>query len=198
MTRNAKYKLEPRYGTPPDYVEMARTALGGRIELDPMSEAIFNSVVGAERIWTAEDDCFRQDFTCETMLLNAAGGLVVRAWQRMVSEWSKGNVGRAVWIGFNLEQLSILADEAMHPLDFSLLITRKRIDFLSAELQPITRQVSWIDEPIADIDAELRPSGSPSNANYIVGLGIDPGLFETAFSGRGRFNHGKHAVRRAA
>lgn len=174
---NARHsKATPRWGTPTDYVEMARTALGGRIELDPMSEPLFNETVRAERIWTEQDDCFKQLWRCETMLINPAGGLVVDAWQRLVGDWIDGEVSRAVWIGFSVEQLNLLADHTTHPMDFSFLLTRKRISFVRHD----------------------GYQGAPGHANYVVGLGIDRDHFERSFAGRGRFSHGRHAVRRAA
>lgn len=166
-------KATARWGTPVEYVEMARAALGGRIELDPMSEAGFNEVVKAERYFREQDDCFRSGWICETMLLNPAGGLVVEAWHKLLAEYELGAVKRCVWIGFSVEQLNLLASERLHPFDFSLLLTRKRISFV--------RHDGYV--------------GSPGHANYVVGLGIAVGLFESAFAGRGRFHHGRMAVR---
>lgn len=177
---NARHsKATPRWGTPPEYIDMARTALGGRIELDPMSEPAFNTVVRADRFYTEQDDGLVRDWTCETMLINPAGGFVVHAWERLIGATALGSVKRAVWIGFSVEQLNLLADHDAHPLDFSLLLTRKRISFV--------RHDGYV--------------GAPGHANYVVGLGIDPTLFESAFSGRGRFHHGRyatHLARRAA
>lgn len=174
MTASARHsKATVRWGTSPDYVEMAGVALGGRIELDPMSEAAFNAVVRAERFYTEQDDGLAQPWIAETVLLNPAGGLVVEAWRKLVVEYSVGRVKRAIWIGFSVEQLGLLADEPVHPFDFSLLLTRKRI--------PFVRHDGYV--------------GSPSHSNYVVGLGIAPQLFETAFAGRGRFHHGALRVR---
>jgi hypothetical protein len=173
-TPNARHsKATSRWGTPSDYIAMSRIALGGRIELDPMSEPTFNATVGSERIFTEQDDGFVQDWTCETMLLNPAGELVVPAWRKLVENFATGRVRRCVWIGFSVEQLNLLADEPDHPLDWSFLLTRKRISFV--------RHDGYI--------------GAPGHANYVVGLGIDPVLFELAFAGRGRFHHGRYATR---
>lgn len=175
---NARHsKATPRWGTPPEYVEMARIALGGRIELDPMSEPTFNETVRAERIWTEQDDCFAQpSWDCKTMLINPAGGLVVQAWERLMAEWNADHIGRCVWIGFSVEQLNLLADHPTHPMDFSFLLTRKRISFV--------RHDGYV--------------GAPGHANYVVGIGIDPVLFGLAFVDRGRISHGYHAVMGAA
>jgi hypothetical protein len=174
---NARHsKATPRWGTPADYIAMARVALGGRIELDPMSESTFNETVRAERIYTEQDDGLVQDWTCETMLLNPAGGLVVPAWQKLTTGWESGQIRRCVWISFNVDQLNLLADDPWHPFDFSLLLPRRRIDFVRHD----------------------GYTGAPAHANYVVGLGVDPVLFELAFAGRGRFLHGRYAAMRRA
>jgi hypothetical protein len=166
-------KATTRWGTPADIVARARAALGGRIELDPMSEATFNEIVGAERYYTEQDNGLLQSWTCETMLLNPAAGLVVPAWVALSNAYRNRTVQRAVWIGFSVEHLNLLADEYHHPHDYSLLTCRKRISF--------TRSDGY--------------RGSPSHGNYIVGLGIDTATFERAFAGMGRFDHGCWAVR---
>lgn len=165
-----------RRGTPPEWVEMARVALGGHIELDPMSEPAFNSVVRADRIFTAEDDCFKHDWLAKTVFINPHGGLVVESWRRLLQQWSLYNARSAIWIGFSVEQLNLLADEDIHPDDFSKLTVRKRIDFLNESLEPM---------------------GRPTHSNYVVGIGIDPDLFESSFAGRGRFSHGRCALPRS-
>lgn len=226
MSANARHsKATPRWGTPAEWVAMARDALGGRIEYDPMSEPAFNTVVGAERITTAEQDALMPacDWRCRTMLINPAGGLVVEAWRKLsLSHWM-GTVGRAVWFGFSVEQLAILAEEVRHPLDYSVLICRQRLDFLTihpwrsvdvVESPPGTwRRVLECGHDIKPNSKEKRgrvrctecvgtpePNGAPSHANYVVGLGIAVSDFERAFAGRGRFCHGRFAVtaRRAA
>lgn len=218
MTSARHSSATPRWGSPPAIITCARRALGGRIELDPMSEPAFNAVVGADRYYTEEDDCFKQSWQCETMLINPAGGLVVEAWRRLTQGWSTGEIQRAIWIGFSVEQLCILADHSPHPDDFSKLTMRGRIDFLT--LHPL-RQVVGRDRDdlllecghvvrfsrkraIAAVSRKrpLRcprcigtpePAGAPSHGNYIVGLGIKPGLFEESFAGMGRISHGRLA-----
>jgi hypothetical protein len=175
VTANGRHlALTGRRGTPPDWVEMARAALGGRIELDPMSEPIFNEIVRAEVIYTESEDGLRLPWNASTVFLNPHGGLVVEAWRKLTSEWCTGRTTSAIWIGFSLEQMSLLAEEEEHPLDFSLLIARKRISFLGEDLKPL---------------------GSPTHGNYVVGIGIPADRFEAAFAGRGRFSHGRYALR---
>ena len=177
MTANGRHlQLSGRRGTPADWVEMSRAALGGRIELDPMSEPIFNEVVRAERIFTEQDDGLTQPWNASTVFINPHGGLVAEAWSKLVYEWSVQRCESAIWIGFSMEQLNLLADSTLHPMDFSLLIARKRIAFLGEDLQVL---------------------GSPTHSNYIVGLGIPANRFEASFAGRGRFSHGQFAVARS-
>ncbi len=216
MTANGRHlKLSGRRGTPPHWVEMSRVALGGRIELDPMSEPAFNQIVKAERIFTAEDDCFRQDWRAGTLLINPPGGCIARAWQKLVEEYEDGRTGEAIWIGFSMEQLNLLAGEKIHPMDYSMLVVRDRIDFLTTEL---TCDVVGRDEGMAllscghqlpmstgkdrnsrrlrcsECEGAPTPMGSPTHANYVVGIGVDVGRFERAFAGRGKFAHGRLSV----
>jgi len=218
MTSARHSKVSPRWGTDPAYVAMSRVALGGRIELDPMSEPAFNAIVQAERYYGEADDGLSQPWIAETVLINPAGGLVLEAWRKLVTEYSEGRTKRAIWIGFSVEQLNLLADEPVHPDDFSKLTCRQRIDFLT--LFPWRKIVGGSGLNTADLEcghgmpanAKARrlgrircdrcigtpePNGAPSHSNYVVGLGIAPQLFERAFAGRGRFHHGALRVRQA-
>jgi hypothetical protein len=208
-----------RRGTPAEWVEMSRTALGGSIELDPMSEPCFNAIVRAERIYTEQDDCFTLLWRARSLFLNPDGNVVRGAWRKLTMEIRLGHVCAAIWIGFSMEQLSLLADEIAHPLDFSLLVARQRIDFLTTEPMRAIARVAGAEAELkcghsVKISAkkhqdakELRcpncegvpePLGSPTHANYVVGLGVPIDRFETAFAGRGRFSHGRLAVERAS
>lgn len=212
MTANGRHlALSGRRGTPSDWVEMSRAALGGRIELDPMSEPVFNQIVRAERILTEKDDCFTLLWRAATVFLNPHGGLVVEAWRKLTHEHRSGHVSAAVWIGFSMEQLNLLAGETEHPMDFSMLVVRSRIDFLTTEPRKLVvhrslgtamlecghqlevanakqRTASWLR--CSECEGDPEPLGSPTHANYIVGMGIPADRFEAAFAGRGRFFHG--------
>lgn len=218
MTANGRHlALSGRRGTPPDWVEMSRAALGGRIELDPMSEPVFNQIVRAERILTEKDDCFTLLWRASTVFLNPHGGLVVEAWRELTRVHRCGYVGAAIWIGFSMEQLNLLADQVEHPMDFSMLVVRSRIDFLTTEPRKLVvhrspgtamlecghqlemanakqRTASWLR--CSECEGDPEPLGSPTHANYIVGMGIPADRFEAAFAGRGRFSHGQFAIAR--
>lgn len=219
MTANGRHlALSGRRGTPPDWVEMSRAALGGRIELDPMSEPVFNQIVRAERILTEADDCFTLLWSAATLLINPHGGLVVEAWRKLTRDHLAGHVGSAIWIGFSMEQLNLLADETEHPMDFSMLVVRSRIDFLTTEpMRAVTGMTVGVG-PLLECGHSVmvtakkhqtanrlrcpfcegapEPLGSPTHANYIVGMGIPADRFEAAFAGRGRFSHGQFAIAR--
>lgn len=178
-------KKSVRWGTPDDpvdpakpahrqqnYLSRERIALGGEIDLDPMSEEVFNKVVRAARYFTEEQDGLRQPWIAERLHLNPAGGLVVQAWEKLMFEIEHGNVDRAIWVGFSAEQLGLLADQDFHPLDFSTLVPRARIDF--------------------ERDDGYR--GSPGHANFLTGFNIPRDLFDQAFAGLGKIAHGQFAV----
>jgi len=222
MTANGRHLggvKSGRRGTPSEWVEMSRVALGGRIELDPMSEPIFNRIVRAEEIFTEQDDCFTRTWECGALLINPHGGLVVQAWRRLLAEQVIHNF-KAVWIGFSVEQLAVLADEPVHPDDFSKLTVRDRIDFtttdplrevigITAGVGPLLschhtimvtakkhRTAKYLRCPFCE-PTTPEPIGAPTHSNYVVGIGIEPDLFEAAFAGRGRFSHGRYALPRS-
>jgi hypothetical protein len=62
------------HGTPPEIVASARETLGG-IDLDPATDRVFNRVVRATRIFTREQDGFRQAWRGR-IFLNPPGGMV--------------------------------------------------------------------------------------------------------------------------
>ncbi len=165
-------KATNRWGTPPTYVERARQALGGAIGLDPMSSSEFNEVVRADCFYTEADDCFSHAWKTNTLFLNPAGGTVLRAWRKLTDEYFANNVNKAIWIGFSVEQLSRLADEGYHPLDFSWLLPRKRIPFI--------RHDGYV--------------GSPSHANYVIGMGMPHNIFIDAFAGLGKIGRGQFSL----
>lgn len=219
VTANGRHlAISGRRGTPPDWVEMSRAALGGHIELDPMSEPAFNEIVRAERFYTEQQSGLGQPWNALTVFLNPHGGLVVEAWRKLTQEHRAGRVTAAIWIGFSMEQLNLLADEVEHPMDFSMLIARGRIDFLTTEpmrtvMSEITKGVLLLEcghrftvtarkhaaakqVRCSECEGAPEPLGSPTHSNYVVGMGIPADRFEAAFAGRGRFSHGQFAIAR--
>lgn len=87
--------------TPSEYIESARTALGGAIHLDPFSSAHANKVVKALAFYTEEDDAFSKDWSLDesgnkppagsarTVFMNPpySGKLCSEAVTRFLDEW---------------------------------------------------------------------------------------------------------------
>ena len=122
------------HGSPPDVIESSRAALGGCIDLDPASNATFNKVVQANKIYTERSNGFTKAW-CGTVFLNPPGGLcdskgkrvimvkdvsfvyangkpasehysaICLWWFNLVDQWMNGGVSSAVFIGFSLEIL---------------------------------------------------------------------------------------------
>lgn len=58
------------YGTPPEYIQLARKTMGN-IELDPASSKEANDCfVKANRIWTVQDDGLAQSWLSQTIWMN--------------------------------------------------------------------------------------------------------------------------------
>jgi hypothetical protein len=177
-------KASPKWGTPATIATRARVALGGSIDLDPATSERFNTVIQASRILTEQDNGLVAEWRATdpfgllkydpiSVFLNPPGGLVRDFWKRLIHELAAGVVSRAIWIGFSVEQLCILQDEELYPLDFSSVILRKRLAF--------TKE-----------DGES--GGSPSHGNYITGLNINGEIFSTLFGDLGRVIHGAAAL----
>lgn len=172
-------KGSKRWGTPEDLVERARRCMG-TIDLDPFSEPKFQETVKATR-WHGPGSPYSEDGlipdwawygvltpepTC--CFVNPPGGLVREAWRKLITEHARGYVKQAIWIGFNVEQLCILADEQCHPTEFLCLYNRSRIPFIRHD----------------------GYEGSPAHANYIVSIGVTDTDFEREFADLGRIVKG--------
>lgn len=161
--------MTPGAGQPVDYVSMIRTALGGVIDLDPFSSQIANQSMGARRIYNEAADGFSCPWFSSSLVINPPGGQVKRAWRKLCTEViDEGRTAKAIWVGFSVEQLCILASEVYHPLEFSCVILRKRISFVR----------------------EDGTTGSPSHGNYLVGMNVTHDVFTTVFSPHGKIIKG--------
>ena len=184
--KNARHSSEnPNWQTPREHVELARTALGGRISLDPFSCASANEVIQAERYFTEADDGFSRIWDAETAFVNHPGGTTQRSWEKFCLEFASGNMTRGLWVAFSSEQLCTLSEPNAPgqtnqdrwalgqyvPTDFSVCLLRKRIHFV-------------------DADKPDRPS-RPGHANAIFYAGDDPLLFERTYAPYGQTMHGE-------
>jgi hypothetical protein len=161
-------KATPKWGTPPHIIEAARQLLQGTIHLDPASSPEFNQLVQALLIYTEHDNGLNQPWG-GNVFLNPPGGLVTDFWEKLSHLVATGEVERAFWVGFSVEQLCTLASSEFHPLDFSTCILRKRLAFNTEA---------------------LTKGGAPAHGNYVTGLNVDRDLFDRLFRSQGRVVHG--------
>ncbi len=134
----------------------------GGLDLDPCSSDYFNRVIKAPTYYSWDD---RQEDGLELpwagkLFVNPPGKMVKEFWRKAMSE----PIEQMIWVGFSVEQLALLAEEPVHPMDMSFCILRKRLHF--------TRHDGY--------------SGSPSHSNYVCGYGVDHTKFAEQFAPLGR------------
>lgn len=171
-TPNALHsKKTPNWGTPTWVIEKARELMQ-EIHLDPASSPEFNQLVRALMIYTQKDNGLIQVWG-GNIFLNPPGGLVPEFWAKLMESVTTGQVDKAFWVGFSVEQLCQLADHVHHPFDFSTVVLRKRVSF----------------------NTEALTAGpSPSHGNYLTAIGVDRAHFDKLFRPLGRVIHGDLAV----
>jgi hypothetical protein len=153
------------------FIEAARELMGA-IDLDPASHEEANRTVKATRFFAAEDDGLRQPWSGR-VFVNPPGGLVNEFWRKFVSE----DFDEGVWIGYSLEQLQTLQQEAATPLDYPTCITAKRIAFVENEAKKAKR----IKKLIAQGKGPNKWS-SPSHSNYVTYRGNRVDDFRRVFA----------------
>lgn len=124
------------YGTPPEVVELEVRVLGA-IELDPMSNAAANKVVGAKKFWTKKDDALERVWKAKTVHLNPPYSfpLVEKSVQKFVKEYRAKHFGAGI----------VLVNNATETEWFQLLLAEfpvcfpdRRLSFLVGET-PMTQ-----------------------------------------------------------
>ena len=141
-----------QHGTPPEFVEIARHALGS-FDLDPTSSHVFNRWIDASRYLTEQDDATKTPWFAggphplrvmgrapdthrpETVFCNPPGsddGCLVKAlWYSLCSYWFTGWISSAVWVGFSVEQKTYLqrTRAPFHPLQLMTLDPSRRYPY---------------------------------------------------------------------
>ena len=85
------------YSTPERYVEIGRRAMGGVINLDPMSHHAANELVGADVYYTKEDDGLAQDWRGNVWMNPPySSALIKAAVDKLLEHWKAGEINRAV------------------------------------------------------------------------------------------------------
>jgi hypothetical protein len=200
-------KNTPRWGTPQWVIEHARTLMGG-IHLDPASSEEFNFYVSALMIYRQQDNGLAPECAwAGNVFCNPPGGLVAEFWNRLTHDYMYGDVEKAFWVGFSVEQLCTLSGEKYHPMDFSTVILRKRLNFNQQTTEPTGKHqitsaviVGPDGQPVQTEIRTFIPDGgsiekietgnSPSHGNYLTAIGCDREEFEKLFSKYGKIYHG--------
>lgn len=160
--RNVQLSVESDdWGSPVALIEAARRVLGG-FDLDPFSSDYWNYwTVKAACYYTAADNGLVMPWSGR-LIVNPPSGVIpgtrrsiVRAaWERLVKLWLEGEVESAIWVGYSLEQLPILQNAPMHPLQFWTVVPRERQEFLER----------------TEGNGPPRPGTAPTHGNYVTFL----------------------------
>lgn len=158
MSANVQHSMATaEHGTPPEYVELARYALGS-IDLDPASSSYWNHhLVNATRFFDERMNGLSLPWYgrvfCNPPGGNDANGksLVRQFWERLVEHWIDGRVHSAVWLGYSLEQLVVLQSSPFHPAQLVCAIPPGRIGFM-----------------VRNGSAPPERSKAPTHGNYIT------------------------------
>jgi len=109
-----------RNATPLPIIKAAKSVLG-EIELDPCSDDLINSEVGAKMIYTFEDDGFSKEWKAKTVWLNAPGTtfsqgkqLKASAWYRkLLNHWIVGDIEAAIAIVYRAGSIGSLGNRIL-------------------------------------------------------------------------------------
>ena len=147
--------------TPAPYIVMAREVLGS-IDLDPASNALAQSWIQAEKIYTKDDNGLNHNW-----------------------------YGRTVWInppyGRSVEQWIIKAIESYNVADISaciMLLNRTGAAWYKKRKREVTA-ICEVDRRIAFLDESGKLQSSPRYYNDFIYLGKRPDKFESVFSAIG-------------
>jgi hypothetical protein len=174
-------------------VALAYAVMHG-IDLDPMSDADANIVIGATRIFTVDDNAFDHPWEGR-IFLNPSGELVREAWAYLMREYGAERVTEAIWTGFSLEQLQTL--QSLHgevealPHDFPILYPRRRVAFVENEAMKDRRRAKHAAQNAkrqarGEKTTKFNERSSPSHASYIAYVGPHTRWFRSVASMYGK------------
>jgi ParB family chromosome partitioning protein len=124
------------WGTPPEYLDAARTVLG-RIELDPATNLRAQELVRAERFYTAETNGLAQSWKADTLWLNPPYSmpLIAKFAGRWAESVSGGVFGSSIMLVNNATDAAWF--HAALEVCTAVCFTKGRIAFLDADRQPV-------------------------------------------------------------
>ncbi len=119
--------------TPGHILDMARTVLGGAIDLDPASDEFGNERVGAAEYYSKELDGLSRPWT-GTVYVNPPGGkrrnrsMTSLFWQKLMSQ--RSFITHAVFMCFSAEAATTTQGHGCPSvLDFPICVPARRIQF---------------------------------------------------------------------
>ena len=125
--------------TPTEILDSVVECLG-QIDLDPASDYEANFFIGANRIYTKEENSFAQEWRASTVFLNPPGsklkGKSVAGlfWEKLVKHWERGEVEEAIFLGFSIDVLRTTQNYGKTPcLAFPFCVPQKRLRFWHPE-----------------------------------------------------------------
>lgn len=128
--------------TPQNVINLSKKVLGD-IDLDPASCVQANTIIGANKFWTKEDNALSKDWTdfhvTQTVFLNSPGGKIgnksipVLFWNKLTQMRQAGALEHAIVIAFSIEQLATTQKCEVPMADFTLCIPKKRMQFVSPD-----------------------------------------------------------------
>lgn len=154
------------HGTPPWILDCVRATFQKHIDMDPCSTEVFNQHVDATVFYTKEEDGLLQPWAGD-VYVNPPGGRMLapegysqpvptkeqlRAfgeddfsapafwWQHTWRMWVQKKISQAAFMCFNPELLRYAQQFHMvgHPLEYSTVVFRKRLEFNNIALEPQT------------------------------------------------------------
>lgn len=150
---------ENEWYTPKEYIEAARTAMGG-IDCDPASSKIANKVVKAETFYTKDDDGLSQSWHGRVWMNPPyAQPLIDQFSEKITEKYEAGEIREACILINNATETAWF--QRMLCAASAVCLIRGRIKF---------------------IDTHGNPSGAPLQGQTIIYLGKKPDRFVKAFS----------------
>ncbi len=180
MTRAVQHSAKSvEHYTPPEYIEAARTVMGG-IDLDPASCELANRHIRAERYYTKADDGIARPWH-GCVWVNPPGGPETYKgrkvnsqalwWARTTLAYDCAEITCATFLVFNLELFRHAQQfDVRHPLDYEQCYPSVRIPFL---------------KPNAD-GSGVVVQKQPGHPNALIYLGPHCKAFYEAFHGFGK------------